>query len=195
MSLAALFESRGCEFVLLLFNKNEDYKWLRPNQRKLLMLLKDGPLGVKKTESEEQIGVHRGQAVIGELRAAGFSIAREPRFQGEVYVLTGEPSEPPVRTNKTLQDLYYSTQHWKAKAKERKEIDSWACKQCDYRANLETHHWVYNLFGEDARSELLTLCRDCHQRLHRWMKGSSIHFPRFVSPAMAERIKGEGCES
>jgi 5-methylcytosine-specific restriction endonuclease McrA len=55
-------------------------------------------------------------------------------------------------------------------AKLRREIldrDGWRCQKCGCSKNLDVHHIVRrSALGDDAETNLITLCRECHQVLH-----------------------------
>jgi 5-methylcytosine-specific restriction endonuclease McrA len=47
------------------------------------------------------------------------------------------------------------------------ERDGWRCQQCGSLRNLDVHHMRRrSALGDDAETNLITLCRDCHQILH-----------------------------
>ena len=52
----------------------------------------------------------------------------------------------------------------------RKEIlerDNWRCQVCGRIKNLDVHHLRRrSALGEDLKTNLITLCRECHQMLH-----------------------------
>ena len=52
----------------------------------------------------------------------------------------------------------------------RKQIldrDGWRCQHCGSMKNLEVHHIQFrSLFGSDEEGNLITLCLDCHVKLH-----------------------------
>ena len=127
----------------------------------ILSILRNGrPLSCFEVESRW----HRGQAAIYNLRQDGHvidTIRGEYRYRG----FSGEMKT----VSKHIQQKYYETSHWRSTARQRKEIDSFRCIQCSSENNLETHHWVYNLFEEDM-SELSTLCRPCHLFIHEVIK-------------------------
>lgn len=136
--------------------------------------------------------VHRGQAVVHEMKKRGHLI-QTIRIGGEkcrAYKYTGF-KDAGIKVTPAIQQQYYATSHWKRKAKERKEIDGWKCVQCKSTSELETHHWKYNLFCEDAATELVTLCGQCHEGLHSNIRGSGVHFPHTISHEVMERIVSE----
>jgi 5-methylcytosine-specific restriction endonuclease McrA len=48
------------------------------------------------------------------------------------------------------------------------ERDSWRCQHCGSRSQLEVHHLTYrSSMGSDIEENLITLCNECHQRIHR----------------------------
>jgi 5-methylcytosine-specific restriction endonuclease McrA len=55
-------------------------------------------------------------------------------------------------------------------AKLRKEIlqrDGWRCQKCGRSKNLDVHHITRrSALGDDAETNLITLCRACHQLAH-----------------------------
>lgn len=48
------------------------------------------------------------------------------------------------------------------------ERDHWKCRSCQFRGNLAAHHIVYRSHqGEDTAENLITLCNQCHEAVHR----------------------------
>ncbi len=46
--------------------------------------------------------------------------------------------------------------------------DGWRCQACGTPANLEVHHKEFrSQSGDDSEENLITLCVDCHGRVHR----------------------------
>jgi len=131
---------------------------------------------------------HRGQAVIGDLRRRGHVIHT---IRGSYHY---EGLREDMVKAKQLKELYYQTAHWRNKAKQRKEFDGWKCVQCHSTESLETHHWRYELFNEDLL-DLVTLCEQCHRDMHDKVKGSSVHFPAYITQEMAERIRSDGVDN
>jgi len=47
------------------------------------------------------------------------------------------------------------------------ERDGWRCQNCGSLTNLQVHHVrSRSQLGDDAESNLITLCADCHQKIH-----------------------------
>ena len=45
--------------------------------------------------------------------------------------------------------------------------DNWRCQSCGTMANLEVHHREFRSHsGNDSDENLITLCSDCHRRIH-----------------------------
>jgi 5-methylcytosine-specific restriction endonuclease McrA len=45
--------------------------------------------------------------------------------------------------------------------------DNWRCQVCGSKNNLQVHHQqLRSQQGSDEDSNLITLCVDCHERLH-----------------------------
>jgi len=46
--------------------------------------------------------------------------------------------------------------------------DSWRCQWCGTMSNLEVHHRQFRSHsGDDSEMNLITLCTQCHARMHR----------------------------
>ena len=46
--------------------------------------------------------------------------------------------------------------------------DNWRCQQCGVMQNLEIHHQTFrSQGGNDVEPNVITLCHDCHQNLHK----------------------------
>jgi 5-methylcytosine-specific restriction endonuclease McrA len=63
-------------------------------------------------------------------------------------------------------------------AKLREEIltrDNWRCQICGCRKNLDIHHKRRrSALGDDAETNLITLCRECHHHLHESVSKMSL---------------------
>jgi len=47
------------------------------------------------------------------------------------------------------------------------ERDAWRCQQCGSFSNLDVHHVRRRShLGDDVETNLITLCRECHQAEH-----------------------------
>ncbi len=47
------------------------------------------------------------------------------------------------------------------------ERDGWRCQSCGSRAGLEVHHITpRSNLGQDVEDNLITLCWECHRRIH-----------------------------
>jgi len=52
------------------------------------------------------------------------------------------------------------------------ERDGWRCQKCGSSRNLDVHHVRgRSALGDDAETNLITLCRECHQILHETASG------------------------
>jgi 5-methylcytosine-specific restriction endonuclease McrA len=46
--------------------------------------------------------------------------------------------------------------------------DRWRCQSCGRLANLQVHHLeARSQLGNDVEENLMTLCADCHNKVHR----------------------------
>jgi len=61
---------------------------------------------------------------------------------------------------------YLSTNHWKETKKKRLEMDGFKCQICGSAKNLNVHHLTYESIGFEEMLDLVTVCKDCHEKLH-----------------------------
>ena len=62
---------------------------------------------------------------------------------------------------------YLKSEEWKKKSKMRKNYDNNRCQNCGQEIKLNTHHLDYdNIYNEDVKRNLKTLCVDCHRKIH-----------------------------
>lgn len=158
------------------------------NQKMEILLNEFEQSGYITTYDAERM-VHRGQAVVGEMRSRGHIIETTSVGEGGLvgYIYRGFVAGM-KRVSKSIKEQYYKTPHWRRMAFLRKELDGFQCVQCKSRENLQTHHWRYNLFSENVQRDLITVCKPCHDILHMDISGSRVHFPRYVSSDLFEQI-------
>ena len=71
-------------------------------------------------------------------------------------------SAAPKRPRLRLDQEAYKELHQKVLRR-----DGWRCQCCGAAKNLQVHHMQSrSLLGDDAEENLITLCADCHQRIH-----------------------------
>ena len=52
------------------------------------------------------------------------------------------------------------------------ERDRWRCQNCGTAKNLQVHHMSWrSRLGDDCFENLITLCANCHEVLHRGKSG------------------------
>ncbi len=60
---------------------------------------------------------------------------------------------------------YLQSQEWQKKRTERLKIDDYTCQDCNGKRDLQVHHLNYdNIFVENVYRDLITLCKDCHEK-------------------------------
>lgn len=62
---------------------------------------------------------------------------------------------------------YLRSEKWQEKRKERLLQDGYRCQLCGTGKNLEVHHVTYERIGNEKISDLVTLCNNCHQFVHK----------------------------
>lgn len=124
---------------------------------------------------------------ISQLRSKGYEIETiKDADEGGFYYRFGGERVDRYAVTGSMKTAYYDSSHWRKKAEERKQFDSYCCTHCKAKTDLETHHWDYPLFNETMR-HLQTFCIDCHAMIHSH-KNVQIHFPKYVDPDTYEKL-------
>ena len=61
---------------------------------------------------------------------------------------------------------YMSSVAWQLKREMVLARDKHSCRSCTSLDRLEVHHITYQRLGNEKLSDLVTVCRDCHQKIH-----------------------------
>ena len=61
---------------------------------------------------------------------------------------------------------YLESSHWDTVRLARLKKDGYRCQICGSAKNLCVHHLTYDRMGHELMDDLLTLCRDCHEKVH-----------------------------
>lgn len=164
----------------LQFTEEEKRRALSHTDR-ILRLLRCG-----EVSSRDLIQItHRFSACIRNLVEQGYQIDVEKQEDGtSIHTLIAYT--PLVKVTEEMKLAYYLTSHWHAKRFERMSLDDFRCCHCRKTETLQVHHWVYELFSE-AIEDLVTLCDDCHGRIHEY-DCVKLHFPKYVSKETASQM-------
>ena len=80
---------------------------------------------------------------------------------------------------------YLNSKHWKKQFRRRwmKRYGAW-CRGCFFNGRLDLHHYTYDRVGRELDSDVVTLCRQCHDVAHRFWE-SGRHQSRYGATAAA----------
>ena len=137
-------------------------------------MCKSGELGAMRFKDGRYHSNH-GQYIIpeGELSKLSAYKIGEPLFKEE-----HQPSEYLTPRNqddeaKRMAELvgeyeaYLHSSEWQELREQAMKRDGWQCRMCGTGKNLRVHHVNYEHVGtEQELEDLLTLCDDCHQKVH-----------------------------
>jgi 5-methylcytosine-specific restriction endonuclease McrA len=62
---------------------------------------------------------------------------------------------------------YIHSDVWRAKAEAAIERAGGRCQVCNGRSRLNVHHRTYQQLGREADTDLIVLCRFCHELFHK----------------------------
>lgn len=68
--------------------------------------------------------------------------------------------------SKEAYTYYLQSEDWKIKREQVLIRDKYRCRVCKVNKQLEAHHLTYEHIFQEFLYELITLCGDCHGRLH-----------------------------
>lgn len=61
---------------------------------------------------------------------------------------------------------YINSPEWKATSRRRMRMDGFQCAICGTAKNLAVHHITYERLGREEMDDLITLCKNCHSKVH-----------------------------
>ena len=62
---------------------------------------------------------------------------------------------------------YLQSKEWQIVRRKRLQIDGYKCQMCGTGKNLQVHHISYEHLGQEKEiDDLVTLCKECHQKVH-----------------------------
>lgn len=65
-------------------------------------------------------------------------------------------------------EKYIHSSAWKRKRERVLKRDHYRCRKCGKsNCRLEVHHLTYKHFGNEPLEDLLTVCSQCHHRIHK----------------------------
>jgi hypothetical protein len=68
---------------------------------------------------------------------------------------------------------YIVSEEWKRKRESILKRDKHTCQKClSTIPVLQVHHLTYDRFGDEDDQDLITLCLDCHEEIHRKRRDS-----------------------
>lgn len=62
---------------------------------------------------------------------------------------------------------YLASEEWRQKRLKCFERDGYRCCICGSAKNLRAHHLTYERIGHEDADDLLTVCKKCHEKLHK----------------------------
>ena len=76
------------------------------------------------------------------------------------------------RDHSQTYDNYMNSSEWQQKKAVRLAVDGYRCQMCGKSASLEIHHLCsYGKLGqENIYTDLVTVCHECHQKIHHLMR-------------------------
>jgi hypothetical protein len=148
--------------------------------------------GVKLEKMEFDCGGGRVAIAIEKLRNAyGFRIDGRGTVK-DPYVMHDTSQHPSLAcVTEDMKAAYYGTPHWRSVRESRLTIDGCCCVLCKDHRDPRCHHITYeNLFNEQLK-DLMTVCDECHGRIHAACR---LAFPPGIHVTYAAQLGWKGPE-
>lgn len=73
---------------------------------------------------------------------------------------------PDQITQEWYRDVYLKSDHWQKKRAQALAHANWACQLCNGKNLLNVHHRTYENLGCEHITDLIVLCKSCHDKFH-----------------------------
>lgn len=85
-------------------------------------------------------------------------------------------------------ETYINSTKWAEKRSSRLELDLYRCQTCLSTEDLEVHHRTYERLGDEiVESDLITLCRECHEAITEVIRRRKYKNKIYI-PSETERV-------
>lgn len=83
-----------------------------------------------------------------------------------VAVIVGLKAPRYTPTRRERYENYIHSSKWRRRRARALMLGGYRCAKCGTRNKLQVHHLSYAHLGNELDSELMVLCRGCHQKVH-----------------------------
>ena len=114
------------------------------------------------------------------------------RYKPRKHYLNDLDIPDPYRDTDFSRDTYVEhlmSDKWKQTKLTRLLIDNFKCQQCNKPITAETshcHHITYLRLGKESLSDVSTLCKECHEKLHDFHGKNVGHYPLVSEKSLAK---------
>lgn len=92
---------------------------------------------------------------------------KKKKTSRKTRVIRNLKNDTGASTIKELYNAYLKSIFWK---EIKRKYKKYKCENCGDFENLELHHVSYNRLFCERESDLITLCKTCHQKEHQYLK-------------------------
>jgi 5-methylcytosine-specific restriction endonuclease McrA len=89
-----------------------------------------------------------------------------------------EPPTQKASKGRIIHRVYLQTKEWRDKRLKALKRAGYACQICKAVDELDVHHNTYERLGREYLSDLVVLCRTCHDVFHERLPGKSSRVGR-----------------
>mgnify|MGYP000374292437 FL=1 len=92
-------------------------------------------------------------------------------FINDEYIFSSDGLDyifyPPIKSKKEQHKLYLKTEKWRQIRIKILNRDDYKCQGCLENKATDVHHITYDNWMNEFMFELISLCRECHTKIHK----------------------------
>ena len=137
----------------------------------------------------------KSESFLEEMEKQGEEFESIVRARGEEIVKTlsrisiDEAKEKFETKSRKRYEKHLSSDQFIQLKRDRLIIDNFRCQMCSTNVDLSTshcHHITYIRLGKESLSDVSTLCKECHEKLHDFHGKNVGHYPLVSEKSLAK---------
>ena len=116
--------------------------------------------------------------------------ARDKKIVETLSRISADEAEEKIKTqSRKRYEEHLSSDQFAQLKRDRLIIDNFKCQMCSTTVDLSTshcHHITYIRLGKESLSDVSTLCKECHEKLHDFHGKNVGHYPLVSEKSLAK---------
>ena len=99
--------------------------------------------------------------------------------------------QQPLKKNAVDYNIYITSGKWYENPVRKMRLfnANYACELCTSTSHIEVHHTHYASLGSESLSDIIVLCKECHDYTHKVAGKGAKHYPALRRPNANEGIR------